>query len=51
MQFFFNLCHYLAEVCKIKFTNLKNNYFKNLRNDSISDEMRRRLDFLDDVSF
>lgn len=39
----------LGDVCKAKFTNLKNNYFKGLRNESISDEMRRRLNFLDDV--
>lgn len=44
---FFFVC--LGDVCKAKFTNLKNNYFKGLRNESISDEMRRRLNFLDDV--
>ncbi|XP_055317666.1 uncharacterized protein LOC129576488 [Sitodiplosis mosellana] len=38
------------EVCKIKFTNLKNNYFKNLRNDSVGPEMRRRLEFLDELA-
>lgn len=40
---------FLAETCKDKFVNLKNNYYKNLRNDTVGPEMRRRCAFLDDV--
>ncbi|XP_031620973.1 uncharacterized protein LOC116339308 [Contarinia nasturtii] len=39
-----------GDVCKTKFTTLKNNYFKNLRNDAVGPDMRRRLDFLDELA-
>lgn len=39
----------VAETCKNKFSNLKNNYYKNIRNDTVGPEMRRRCAFLDEV--
>lgn len=40
---------HLGEVCRIKFNNIKNNYFKGLRTECASEEMRQRLSFLDEV--
>lgn len=39
----------LGEVCKVKFTTMKNNYFNSLRKGFVNDTLKERLGFLDEV--